>query len=64
MPLTPHGSSGTGVRGPIIGVRSSVCEDAVKIYLGHTNYCQWKFFYDPTKLQLPANPAAVTTPKP
>ncbi len=62
--LTPHAGSSKDTRGPIIGVKSRVCENSIKLYLGHTNYCDWKFFYDPSKLQLPANPAAVTTPKP
>lgn len=61
---TPHAGSSKDTRGPIIGVKSRVCEGSIKLYLGHTNYCEWKFFYDPSTLQLPANPGAVTTPKP
>ena len=62
--LTPHAGSSKDTRGPIIGVKSRVCENSIKLYLGHTNYCEWKFFYDASKLRLPGNPAAVTTPKP
>ncbi len=61
---TPRGTSGENARGPIIGVKSRVCQSSIKLYLGHTNYCDWKFFYDPSKLQLPAGSSAVPTPKP
>ena len=60
---TPGTGSGQGARGPIIGVRSRVCENSIKTYLGHTSYCEWKFFYDPAKLKLPGAPAAVPTPQ-
>ena len=36
-------------RGPIIGVRSRVCTEAIKVYEGRTKYCEWKFFFDPQK---------------
>ncbi len=55
-PGTPKASGARG--GPIIGVRSSSCEEAVKIYNGHTRYCEWKFFYDPSKLSPAVRPAA------
>lgn len=31
--------------GPIIGVHSTSCDEAVKIYEGHTTYCEWRFVY-------------------
>jgi type II secretory pathway pseudopilin PulG len=46
-PGTP-GQPGTGAVGPIVGVRSRVCDDSIKIWNGHTNYCDWKFVFDPT----------------
>ena len=61
---TPPPAGGHGAVGPIIGVRSRVCDNSIKLYLGHTRYCDWKFFYDPSKLKLPGSPAAIPTPKP
>jgi type II secretory pathway pseudopilin PulG len=54
-------------RGPIIGVRSSVCADAIKIWEGRTNYCEWKFYFDPQKVTVPGGqpkPVAGPTPRP
>jgi type II secretory pathway pseudopilin PulG len=31
--------------GPIIGVHSTSCDEAIKVYEGHTTYCEWKFVY-------------------
>jgi type II secretory pathway pseudopilin PulG len=31
--------------GPIVGVHSTSCDEAIKIYEGHTTYCEWKFVY-------------------
>jgi type II secretory pathway pseudopilin PulG len=31
--------------GPIIGVHSTSCDESIKIYEGHTTYCEWKFIY-------------------
>ncbi len=31
--------------GPIVGVHSTSCDEAIKIYEGHTTYCEWKFIY-------------------
>jgi type II secretory pathway pseudopilin PulG len=42
------GQPGTGARGPIVGVRSPVCEESIKVWNGHTRYCDWKFIFDPT----------------
>lgn len=61
-PGTPGSQGPRG--GPIIGVRSSVCGEAVKIYDGHTRYCEWKFFYDPTKLNPGIRPASAAPPSP
>jgi hypothetical protein len=38
----------TGVNrkmGPIIGVYSTSCDEAIKIYEGHTTYCEWRFIF-------------------
>jgi len=61
-PGTPGSQGPRG--GPIIGVRSSVCDEAVKIYNGHIRYCEWKFFYDPTKLNPGIRPASAAPPSP
>jgi type II secretory pathway pseudopilin PulG len=45
----------TTARGPIVGVRSPSCETSIKVYNGHTRYCDWKFFYDAR--QQKTNPA-------
>jgi type II secretory pathway pseudopilin PulG len=31
--------------GPIVGVHSVSCDEAVKVYEGHTTYCEWRFIY-------------------
>ncbi len=31
--------------GPIIGVHSTSCDEAIKIYEGHTTYCEWRFIF-------------------
>jgi hypothetical protein len=31
--------------GPIIGVHSTSCDEAIKIFEGHTTYCEWRFVY-------------------
>jgi type II secretory pathway pseudopilin PulG len=31
--------------GPVVGVHSLSCDDAVKIYEGRTTYCEWRFIY-------------------
>ena len=48
-PTPGRGRAAGAARGPIIGVRSGVCEDAIKIYEGRTKYCEWKFIFDPQK---------------
>jgi type II secretory pathway pseudopilin PulG len=57
----PAGQSGStpptrsqSAHGPIIGVRSPSCADAIKIYNGHTRYCDWKFFFDTQRQGTPA----------
>jgi type II secretory pathway pseudopilin PulG len=58
------GRPGTA-RGPIIGVRSRVCTEAIKIYEGRTKYCEWKFFFDPQKASQPGQPKPPgPTPRP
>lgn len=31
--------------GPIVGVHSTSCDESIKVYEGHTTYCEWKFIY-------------------
>jgi hypothetical protein len=31
--------------GPIIGVHSTSCEAAIKVYQGRERYCDWKFVF-------------------
>lgn len=31
--------------GPIVGVHSTSCDESIKIYEGHTSYCEWRFIY-------------------
>jgi len=31
--------------GPIVGVHSTSCDEAIKIYEGHTTYCEWRFMF-------------------
>jgi type II secretory pathway pseudopilin PulG len=31
--------------GPIVGVHSTSCDEAVKIFEGHSTYCEWRFIY-------------------
>ena len=28
--------------GPIIGVHSTSCDESIKVYEGHTTYCEWQ----------------------
>jgi len=39
------GTSANRKVGPIIGVHSTSCDEAVKVYEGHTTYCEWRFIY-------------------
>ena len=61
---TPPGTSGQGSRGTIVGVKSRVCMNSIMVYLGHTNYCEWKFYYDPNNPMGNTPVVAVPTPKP
>jgi type II secretory pathway pseudopilin PulG len=40
----PLGQGGVKM-GPIVGVHSTSCDEAIKIYEGHTTYCEWRFVY-------------------
>lgn len=40
----PLGTGGVKM-GPIIGVHSTSCDEAIKIYEGRTTYCEWRFIY-------------------
>jgi len=62
QPTPPR--AGKGSVGTVVGVRSTVCQDSIKIYNGHTNYCEWKFFYDPSKPLGNTPVVAVPTPHP
>jgi type II secretory pathway pseudopilin PulG len=31
--------------GPIVGVHSTSCDEAIKVYEGRTTYCEWRFIY-------------------
>ena len=61
---TPPATGGQGATGTIVGVKSRVCENSIKVYLGHTNYCDWKFFYDPKNPMGNTPVVAVPTVKP
>ena len=46
LPRSSFGQAGAERKmGPIVGVHSTSCDDAVKIFEGHTTYCEWKFVY-------------------
>jgi len=62
QPTPPHGSA-TGSVGTIVGVKSRRCDQAIKIYEGHTTYCEWKFYYDPARPFGSTLVVAVPTPK-
>jgi len=55
------GEPGTGAMGPIIGVLSRVCDNSIKIWNGHTRYCEWKFIFDPSH---PFGPVVAPVPLP
>ncbi len=52
-PFTQRSEDATGLGavdadrkvGPIVGVHSTSCEEAIKIYEGRTTYCEWRFIY-------------------
>ena len=31
--------------GPIVGVHSTSCDEAIKVYEGRTTYCEWRFIF-------------------
>lgn len=43
-PGVQRGSEGELI-GPIMGVRSTSCDESIKIYEGRTSYCEWQFVY-------------------
>ncbi len=55
------GQPSTSAVGPIVGLRSRVCDDSIKIWNGQTRYCDWKFIFDPTH---PFGPAVAPVPVP
>lgn len=50
--------------GPIIGVHSSRCDEAIKLYDGRSRYCEWKFYFDPNKQGGTRPPGPAPTPSP
>ncbi len=40
----PLGTGGVKM-GPIVGVHSTSCDEAIKIYEGRTTYCEWRFIF-------------------
>jgi type II secretory pathway pseudopilin PulG len=63
-PATQVPGGGAARGGPIIGVKSRSCNDSIKIYNGHTRYCDWKFFFDANRPLGGASPSQVTAPTP
>ncbi len=57
----PGGGAKTG---PIIGVHSRSCADSIKVLNGRTRYCDWKFYFDPTKPGGAVAPAPVPVATP
>jgi type II secretory pathway pseudopilin PulG len=58
VPKPPRGAK----TGAIIGVHSRLCETSIKLYNGRSEYCEWKFFYDPTKQTGAPQPSPAPTP--
>jgi type II secretory pathway pseudopilin PulG len=47
---TPGPTPAAGAKtGPIIGVHSRSCGEAIKVFEGRTRYCDWKFYFDPNR---------------
>jgi type II secretory pathway pseudopilin PulG len=44
--------------GPLVGVHSRSCAQSIKVVDGRDRYCDWKFIFDPRKLQLKGAPLA------
>lgn len=61
---SPEGERASEARGPIVGVRSRSCREAIKLYEGRSRYCDWKFVFDPRKLQQPGTPGQPGQPLP
>jgi len=57
------GQTGTEARGPIIGVHSRNCADSIRVFNGHTRYCDWNFVLDLTN-QGGGTPQPAPSPKP
>ena len=46
LPRSSFGDVGADRKmGPIVGVHSTSCDEAIKIYEGHTTYCEWRFIF-------------------
>lgn len=48
----PLGTGGVKM-GPIVGVHSTSCDEAIKIYEGRTTYCEWRFIFREQPQQAP-----------
>jgi len=46
LPTSSFGAVGADRKmGPIIGVHSTSCDEAIKVYEGRTTYCEWRFVF-------------------
>lgn len=54
----------TDASGPIIGVHSRSCDEAIKLLEGRSQYCDWKFALDPKKQPGGEQPEPGRTPRP
>ena len=46
LPRSSFGDVGADrMMGPIVGVYSTSCDESIKIYEGHTTYCEWRFIF-------------------
>jgi len=43
----------TDATGPVVGVHSRSCEKSIKVLDGRDRYCDWKFVFDPQKVEKP-----------
>jgi len=47
----------TEATGPVVGVHSRSCEKSIKVVDGRERYCDWKFVFDPQKVETPRSPS-------
>lgn len=46
----------TDATGPVVGAHSRSCEKSIKVLDGRDRYCDWKFVFDPQKVEAPNRP--------